>query len=75
MVHYNIGDIIFQLFALLVPLILIVLFVRFIYKRNKQLKRIEDKLDMISEQKTNRELLVFISNGFSSGGQKLKKHQ
>ena len=53
----NIGDIIFQLFTFLVPIIfiiLIVLFVRSTKQRNVQLKRIEEKLDKVSEQNRKR---------------------
>lgn len=52
--HLNIGDIVFQLFTFLIPIILIVLlivFVRSSKKRNQQLKRMEEKLDKVSEQK------------------------
>ena len=44
----NLGDIIFQLFAILVPvifIILIFLFIRSSKKRNERLKRIEEKID------------------------------
>ncbi|WP_257984375.1 DUF4083 family protein [Neobacillus cucumis] len=47
----NIGDIIFQLFAILVPIVFIVaiiFFVRSSKKRKEQLDRIEEKLDRIS---------------------------
>lgn len=50
---FNIGDIIFQLFALLVPIffiIIIVFFVRSLRKRKEQLDRIEKKLDIASGQ-------------------------
>ncbi|WP_335571774.1 DUF4083 family protein [Neobacillus vireti] len=53
----NIADIIFQLFTFLVPIIfisLIVLFVRSTKQRNVQLKRMEEKLDKISEQNRKR---------------------
>jgi hypothetical protein len=56
-VGVNIGDIIFQLFAILVPIILIFLLVGFFRsskKRNEQIKRIEDKLDSVLEQKSKR---------------------
>lgn len=49
----NIGDIIFQLFAILVPIfivVVIVFLVRSSKKRKEQLDRIEDKLDRASEQ-------------------------
>jgi hypothetical protein len=52
--HLNIGDIVFQLFTFLIPIILIILlivFVRSSKKRNQQLKRIEEKLDKATEQK------------------------
>ena len=47
----NIGDIIFQLFAILVHIVFIVaiiFFVRSSKKRKEQLDRIEEKLDRIS---------------------------
>ncbi len=47
----NIGDIIFQLFALLIPIVIIaaiVYFVRTSMFRKKQLNRIEEKLDRAS---------------------------
>ena len=47
----NIGDIIFQLFAILLPVLFIVgvvLFVRASKKRKEQLDRIEEKLDRAS---------------------------
>ncbi|NRD77841.1 DUF4083 family protein [Bacillus sp. BRMEA1] len=50
----NIGDIIFQLIVFLIPIIIIIFllgFVRSSLKRKQQLKRIEDKLDRITEQK------------------------
>ncbi|MEH6937136.1 DUF4083 family protein [Bacillus sp. JJ664] len=53
----NIGDIIYQLVVLLVLIffiIFIVSFVRNFKKRNNQLKRIEDKLDKLSELKSKR---------------------
>lgn len=53
----NIGDIIFQLFVILVPIIFIIsilLFVRSLKKRNEQLKRIENKVDKIVEQKSQK---------------------
>jgi uncharacterized protein YoxC len=49
----NIGDIIFQLFAILVPIffiVIIVFFVRSSKKRKEQLGRIEEKLDRASGQ-------------------------
>jgi uncharacterized protein YoxC len=49
----NIGDIIFQLFAILVPIffiVIIVFFVRSSRKRKEQLDRIEEKLDRASGQ-------------------------
>ncbi|MFD1777206.1 DUF4083 family protein [Fredinandcohnia salidurans] len=49
----NIGDIIFQLFALLIPIAIIVaiiIFVRSSKKRKEQLDRIEEKLDRASGQ-------------------------
>ncbi|MDP4086072.1 MAG: DUF4083 family protein [Bacillota bacterium] len=55
--NLNIGDIIFQLFTFLFPvifIILIVLFVRSSKKRNEQLKRIEEKLDKVSELKNTK---------------------
>jgi len=55
--NLNIGDIIFQLFTFLVPIIfiiLIVLFVRSTKQRNVQLKRMEEKLDKVSEQNRKR---------------------
>lgn len=55
--HLNIGDIVFQLFTYLIPIILIILlivFVRSSKKRKQQLKRIEEKLDIVSEQKTKK---------------------
>lgn len=45
---FNIGDVIFQLFALLIPIVIIVaiiFFVRSSKKRKEQLDRIEEKLD------------------------------
>ncbi|CAH2716731.1 hypothetical protein BACCIP111895_03919 [Neobacillus rhizosphaerae] len=53
----NIGDIIFQLFVFLVPIILIFLLVGYFRSsqtRNKQIKRIEDKLDSVIEQESKR---------------------
>jgi uncharacterized protein YoxC len=47
------GDIIFQLFVFLIPIIFIILgivFFRSSKKRTEQLKRIEEKLDRVSEQ-------------------------
>lgn len=47
----NIGDIIFQLFAMLIPVLFIVgivLFIRSYKRRNEQLDRIEEKLDRAS---------------------------
>ncbi|MTH53405.1 DUF4083 domain-containing protein [Bacillus mangrovi] len=44
----NIGDIVFQLFALLIPIAIIVtiiIVVRSSKKRNEQLDRIEEKID------------------------------
>ncbi|WNS76476.1 DUF4083 family protein [Bacillus sp. DTU_2020_1000418_1_SI_GHA_SEK_038] len=49
----NIGDIIFQLFALLIPIVIIVgivFFVRSSKKRKEQLDRIEEKLDRATGQ-------------------------
>lgn len=48
----NIGDLIFQLIVILIPIVfivLIVLLVRSSIKRNEQLKRIEEKLDKVTE--------------------------
>ncbi len=53
----NIGDMIYQLFVILVPIIFImtiVLFLRSSKKRKNQLKRIEEKLDKVSEQKSKK---------------------
>jgi uncharacterized protein YoxC len=51
--NLNFGDIIFQLFVFLIPIIFIILgivFFRSSKKRTEQLKRIEEKLDRVSEQ-------------------------
>jgi uncharacterized protein YoxC len=48
-----IGDIIYQLFTILIPIVFIVaiiFFVRSSKKRKKQLDRIEEKLDKVSGQ-------------------------
>lgn len=55
--HLNIGDIVFQLFTLLIPIILITLLIVFIRsskKKNQQLKRIEEKLDKATVQQTKK---------------------
>ncbi len=47
----NLGDIIFQLFAILVPVffvVLIFLFIRSSKKRNERLNRIEEKIDYLN---------------------------
>ena len=47
----NLGDIIFQLFAILVPVffvVLIFLFIRSSKKRNERLNRIEEKIDNLN---------------------------
>jgi uncharacterized membrane protein len=51
------GDIIFQLIVFLIPIIFIILgivFFRSSKKRTEQLKRIEEKLDRVSEQNYNK---------------------
>jgi preprotein translocase subunit YajC len=55
--HLNIGDIVFQLFTYFIPIILIILLIIFIRsskKRNQQLKRIEEKLDKVTEQQAKK---------------------
>ncbi|WP_181444664.1 hypothetical protein [Bacillus sp. 03113] len=50
----NIGDIIYQLFTILAPvvfIILIVLYVRNTKKHNDRLKRIEEKVDNLKNDK------------------------
>jgi energy-converting hydrogenase Eha subunit H len=48
-----VGDIIFQLIVIFIPVLLIVFIIAFTRsskKRKEQLKRIEDKLDKVTEQ-------------------------
>ena len=56
---WNIGDIIYQLFSILVVIFFIVMIVSFFRsskKRKEQLDRIENKLDKLSEQSTKNQL-------------------
>ncbi|MEH7098468.1 DUF4083 family protein [Neobacillus vireti] len=48
----NIGDVIFQLIVVSIPILLVVfiiILIRSLKKRKEQLKRIEDKLDKVTE--------------------------
>lgn len=60
----NIGDIIFQLFVFLIPIVIIVAiiyFVRSSKKRKEQLDRIEEKLDRASGQTQKNRLQIFFN--------------
>ncbi|GLY11188.1 hypothetical protein [Pseudobacillus badius] len=49
----NVGDVIFQLFSLLIPIgiiLLIVQVVRSMKKQDERLRRIEDKVDRMQEE-------------------------
>ncbi|MEK5392822.1 DUF4083 domain-containing protein [Margalitia sp. FSL K6-0131] len=51
--HLNTGDIIFQLFTFCIPIVFLVFIISFIVsnkKRKKQLKRIEEKLDLLQNK-------------------------
>ncbi|KIL74253.1 hypothetical protein [Bacillus badius] len=51
----NVGDVIFQLFSLLIPIgiiLLIVQVVRSMKKQEERLRRIEDKVDRMQEERS-----------------------
>ncbi|USK70972.1 DUF4083 domain-containing protein [Peribacillus asahii] len=54
--HFNVGDIIFQvvlLISLVVPIVLIVLFITCLTKQRQQTNRIEEKLDQLLKDKNS----------------------
>ncbi|MFJ8267321.1 hypothetical protein [Peribacillus asahii] len=54
--HFNVGDIIFQvvfLISLIVPIVLIILFITYLTKQRQQTNRIEEKLNQLLKDKNS----------------------